>query len=138
MTRRITETHTIMKRLFLSLGLVVLAAVTVACSATAAQPPASSGPVDPNAPVIVAQGNAFASTTVDVTADKAFALTLDNKDSAPHNVAIFTDSSASTPISVGEIVSSTKATQQVPALAPGSYFFRCDVHHEMTGTINAE
>ena len=127
-----------MKRLFLSLGLVVLAAVTVACSGGAAQPPASSGPVDPNAPVIVAQGNAFSPTTLDVTADKAFSLTLDNKDSAPHNVAIYTDSSASTSISVGEIVSSTKATQQVPALKPGSYFFRCDVHHEMTGTINAK
>ena len=127
-----------MKRLFLSLGLVVLAAITAACSSTAAQPPASAGPVDPNAPVIVAQGNVFSPSTLDVTADKAFSLTLDNKDSAPHNVAIFTDSSASTSISVGEIVSSAKATQQVPALAAGSYFFRCDVHHEMTGTINAK
>ena len=43
-----------------------------------------------------------------------------------------------TSISVGEIVSSAKATQQVPALAAGSYFFRCDVHKEMTGTINAK
>jgi plastocyanin len=127
-----------MKRQFLALGLVVLAAATAACSSTAAQPPASAGPVDPNAPVIVAQGNVFSPSTLDVTADKAFSLTLDNKDSAPHNVAIFTDSSASTSISVGEIVSSAKATQQVPALAPGSYFFRCDVHKEMTGTINAK
>ena len=127
-----------MKRLFLSLGLVVLAALTVACSSTAAQPPASAGPVDPDAPVIVAQNNVYAPSTLDVTADKAFTLTLDNKDSAPHNVAVYTDSSASQSISVGEIVSSTKATQQVPALAAGSYFFRCDVHHEMTGTINAK
>jgi plastocyanin len=127
-----------MKRLILSLGLVVLAAASVACSSTSAQPPASSGPVDPNAPVITAQGNAFSPTTVDVTADKAFSLTFDNKDSAPHNVAIYTDSSASSPISVGEIVSGTKASQPVPALKPGSYFFRCDVHHEMTGTINAK
>ena len=127
-----------MKRLFLALGLVVLAALTAACSSTAAQPPASAGPVDPNAPVIVAQGNAFIPSTLDVTADKAFSLTLDNKDAAPHNVAIYTDSGAGTSISVGEIVSSTTATQQVPALAAGSYFFRCDVHHEMTGTINAK
>jgi plastocyanin len=127
-----------MKRLFLALGLVVLAAVTAACSSSAAQPPASAGPVDPNAPVIVAQGNAFSPAALDVTADKAFSLTLDNKDSAPHNVAIFTDSSAATSISVGEIVSNAKTTQQVPALAAGSYFFRCDVHKEMTGTINAK
>jgi plastocyanin len=127
-----------MKRFILSLGLVVLAAASVACSSTAAQAPASSGPVDPNAPVITAQGNAFSPTTVDVTADKAFSLTFDNKDNAPHNVAIYTDSGAGTSISVGEVVSSNKATQQVPALAPGTYFFRCDVHHEMTGTINAK
>jgi len=127
-----------MKRLFLALGLVVLAAFTAACSSTSAQPPASAGPVDPNAPVIVAQGNAFSPSSLDASADKAFSLTLDNKDSAPHNVAIYTDSGAATAISVGEIVSSTKATQQVPALAAGSYFFRCDVHKEMTGTINAK
>jgi len=81
---------------------------------------------------------AFSPTTLDVTANKAFSLTLDNKDSAPHNVAIYTDSGAGTSISVGEVVSSNKTTQQVPALAPGTYFFRCDVHHEMTGTINAK
>ena len=128
-----------MKRLFLSLGLVVLAAVTAACSSTAApaagigrsgrpeRSRSSSPRATPSRP-----------STLDVTADKAFSLTLDNKDSAPHNVAIFTDSSAATPISIGEIVSSAKATQQVPALAAGSYFFRCDVHKEMTGTINAK
>ncbi|HEX5014503.1 MAG TPA: cupredoxin domain-containing protein [Candidatus Limnocylindrales bacterium] len=125
-----------MKRFILSLGFVVLAAVSVACSSSSG-PPASAGPVDPNAPVVVAQNNAFAPTTFDVTADKALTLTLDNKDGVPHNVAIFTDSSASTSISVGEIVTNAKATQQVPALKPGSYFFRCDVHHDMTGTITA-
>jgi plastocyanin len=127
-----------MKRLFLSLCLVVLAAVTVACSSGAAGAPASAGPVDPNAPVITAQNMAFSPTSLDVTANKAFSLTLDNKDSAPHNVAIYKDSGASQAISVGEIVSSNKATQQVPALAPGTYFFRCDVHHDMTGTITAK
>jgi plastocyanin len=127
-----------MKRLFLTFGLVVLAIVTVACSGAAAEAPASSGPVDPNAPVITASGNAFSPSTLDVTADKAFSLTLDNKDGAPHNVAIYTDSSASTKVSVGEIVSSSKTTQQVPALAAGTYFFRCDVHHDMTGTITAK
>ena len=127
-----------MKRLILGLGLVVLATVATACSSAAAEPPASAGPVDPNAPVVVAQNMAFAPNTVTVTAGKAFSLTLDNKDGAPHNVAIYTDSSASQSVSVGQIVSSSKATQQVPALAKGSYFFRCDVHHDMTGTIVAQ
>jgi plastocyanin len=73
-----------------------------------------------------------------VKSGKAFSLTLDNKDAAPHNVAIYKDSSAAQQVSIGEIVSSKSATQQVPALDKGTYFFRCDVHHEMTGTIVAE
>jgi plastocyanin len=127
-----------MKRLFTTLGLAALAVIAVACSGAAAQPPASAGPVDPNAPVVVAQGNVFSPATLTVKADKAFSLTLDNKDSAPHNVAIFKDASAAEAVSIGEIVSSSKATQQVPALAKGEYFFRCDVHKEMTGKIVAE
>ncbi|HSL34652.1 MAG TPA: cupredoxin domain-containing protein [Candidatus Limnocylindrales bacterium] len=127
-----------MKRLFTTLGLAALAVIAVACSGAAAQPPASAGPVDPNAPVVVAQGNAFSPATVTIKADKAFNLTLDNKDSAPHNVAIFKDASAAEAVSIGEIVSSSKATQQVPALAKGEYFFRCDVHKEMTGKVVAE
>lgn len=129
-----------MKRLVLTLGLVAVAAIAAACSSGGGgtQPPASVGPVDPNAPVVVAKNNAFSPTTLTVEADKAFTLTLDNQDSAPHNVAIFKDSSAAESISIGEIVSSTKAEQQVPALSAGAYFFRCDVHKEMTGEIVAE
>ena len=128
-----------MKRLTLTLGLLVLAVVSIACSpASGANPTTPTGPVDPNAPVVVAQNNAFSPATVNVKSGKAFSLTLDNKDAAPHNVAIYKDSSASEKVSIGEIVSSTSATQQVPALDKGQYFFRCDVHHEMIGTIVVE
>lgn len=127
-----------MNRLFTTLALAALAVNAVACSGAAAQPPASAGPANPSAPVVVAQGNAFSPATVTVEADKTLSLTLDNKDSAPHNVAIFKDASAAEAVSIGEIVSSSKATQQVPALAKGEYFFRCDVHKEMTGKIVAE
>jgi plastocyanin len=65
------------------------------------------------------------------------AVHFDNRDSAPHNVAIYTDSSASSKLSIGEIVSSGTTDQVVPTLAPGTYFFRCDVHTNMTGTIVA-
>jgi plastocyanin len=128
-----------MKRLALTLGLLILATVTVACSTTSGgSATASAGPVDPNAPVVVAQNNVFSPATVTVPSGKAFSLTLDNKDGAPHNVAIYRDSSAAEKVSIGEIVSSTSTTQQVPALEKGQYFFRCDVHQEMTGTIVAQ
>ncbi len=127
-----------MKRMILTLGLAVLAAVAIGCSSASGGTPPSAGPVDPDAPVIVAQGNAFSPAALTVKAGKAFSLTLDNRDAAPHNVAIFTDSSAGQSVSIGEIVSSTTATQQVPALDKAEYFFRCDIHKEMTGKIVAE
>jgi plastocyanin len=127
-----------MKRISLTIGLLVLVAVTAACSSASGGQPASAGPVDANVPVITAQGNVFAPATLTVKAGKAFSLTLDNKDSAPHNVAIFKDASAAEQISIGEIVSSRSVAQQVPSLVKGTYFFRCDVHREMTGAIVAE
>ncbi len=126
-----------MKRILLSLGLVALAAISAACSTAAAQP-IPSGPVDANGPTIVAKDMAFSPSNVEVKAGSNFTLHFDNQESAPHNVAIYTDSGAAQKISIGEIVSSAKKDQVVPALAAGSYFFRCDVHTTMTGTIVAK
>jgi plastocyanin len=126
-----------MKRILLALGLVALAAISAACSSAAAQPVAS-GPVDPAGPTIVAKDLVFSPTSVEVKAGTNFTLHFDNQEAAPHNVAIYTDSSAATKVSIGEIVSSKKVDQVVPALAAGSYFFRCDVHTNMTGTITAK
>ena len=38
----------------------------------------------------------------------------------------------------GEIFSSGSKVYDVPALEAGTYFFRCDVHPDMTGTITAK
>jgi plastocyanin len=127
-----------MKRILLAFGLAALAAIAIGCSGNAAKPPAPSGPVDPNGPTIVAKDLKFQQTSVEVKAGGAFTLHLDNQDSAPHNVAIYTDSGAGTAIAVGDVVTSAKSDLAVPALAAGSYFFRCDVHHDMTGTIVAK
>ena len=126
-----------MKRILLALGLLAIAAVGAAC-APVAKPPTPSGPVDPNGPTIVAKAMKFETTNVEVKADGAFTLHFDNQDTAPHNVAIFTDSSAATPVSIGEVITAAKADQVVPGLKAGTYFFRCDVHHDMTGTIVAK
>jgi plastocyanin len=127
-----------MKRLAAILALVAVAAIGAACS-SAAPAPSVSGSVDPNGPTVVAKDLKFqAPTTIDVKAGENFTLHFDNQDSAPHNLAIYTDSSAGSAISVGQVITSSKADQVVPALKPGTYFFRCDVHHDMTGTITAQ
>jgi plastocyanin len=132
-----------MKRLTLALGLLGLAALLAACSTATAAPaspsPAATGNPGSSAVTIVAKDLAFTQPEITVPAGRAFELTFDNQDGAPHNVAIFTDSSASTKVSAGEIFSGPgQKTQSVPALAAGSYFFRCDVHQNMTGTIVAK
>jgi plastocyanin len=125
-----------MKRILLAIGLVALAAISAACSSAAAQP-LPSGPVDTNGPTVVAKDMKFTSPSIEVKAGTNFTLHFDNQDAAPHNVAIYTDSTASSAVSVGEIVTSGAKDQVVPALKAGTYFFRCDVHHDMTGTIVA-
>ena len=126
-----------MKRLIATLGLAAVTALSAACAASAPAP-SVSGPVDPNGPTVVAKDMKFQTGNVEVKAGENLTIHFDNQDSAPHNLAIYKDSSASTPISIGQVISSANADQVIPALAAGTYFFRCDVHHDMTGTIVAK
>lgn len=131
-----------MKRLTLTIGLLGLAAVLAACSGTPATPgtgsPTASAPAG-DAVLVTARDLKFDQTAITVPADEAFDLVLDNQEGAPHNVAIYTDESASTKISIGDVISGpAQKTQTVPALAVGTYFFRCDVHPDMKGSIVAE
>jgi plastocyanin len=128
-----------MKRLIATLALATVALAAAACGSTSAAPPASPAtPADPNAPAISADQLKFDQAAVTVPAGEAFQLSFTNKEAAPHNVAIYTDSSASQSLFQGEIFSSATKVYEVPALAAGDYFFRCDVHPDMTGTITAE
>lgn len=131
-----------MKRLTLTFGLVVLAVALAACSNTSAAPTESDVPSAPAAGgsvTVTAKDLKFTAAEVSAPADKAFDLVFDNQDGAPHNVAIYTDSTLSTKVSVGEIFGGpAQKTQAVPALAAGTYFFRCDVHPDMQGTIVAK
>lgn len=123
-------------------ALLLLTLALGACSPTSGAP--ASGSAAPTAPGgvevrISADKLAFDASQVTVPAGKLVTIVFENKESVPHNVAVYTDSTVSQPISVGEIFSgpATK-TQQVSALAAGSYFFRCDLHPDMTGSLIAE
>ena len=63
-------------------------------------------------------------------ANKSFTITFNNQDSGvPHNVAIYSNSSASKVLFTGQIVTGVKTvTYHVPALPAGTYYYRCDVH----------
>jgi plastocyanin len=128
-----------MKRLTLTFGLLALAAVLAACSGASAgnpSPAAPAGSPSGDAVSIVAKDLKFVPTAVSVKADAGFDIAFDNQDSAPHNIAITSASGAS--VFKGEIVTSTKVTYTVPALAAGTYTFICEVHPDMKGTITAQ
>jgi plastocyanin len=129
-----------MKRFVLGLGLVALAVVTAACSGGSTVSPAGSAPPPASAPaggaiVVAAKDLKFSTTTIAAPADEAFQIVLDNQESAPHNIAIKDASGAV--VFKGEVVTSTKVTNDVPALAAGTYEFFCEVHPDMKGTLSA-
>jgi plastocyanin len=53
-----------------------------------------------------------------------------NKESEPHNVAIYTNRSKATSIEVGDAISGPSKTVDYPvdALAAGEYYFDCVIH----------
>ena len=132
-----------MQRLVLGLGLVALAVIATACSGgggTTSSPAASAPAASASAGagdgiVVVAKDIKFSPTSITAPADEAFQIVLDNQDSAPHNIAI--KDAAGAEVFKGEIVSQTQVTNDIPALAAGSYTFWCEVHPEMTGTLTA-
>jgi plastocyanin len=87
--------------------------------------------------VIAAQNIAFDTTTLTFPADTPSKLTFQNNDAGtPHNIGIYTDESASKELFKGEIVTGVDSiVYDIPKLAEGSYFFRCDVHPTMNGTV---
>ena len=61
-----------------------------------------------------------------------------NKDTnIPHNFAVYQDASAKDVVARGAICNAPcENTIEVPALPPGRYFFKCDLHPQtMTGTL---
>jgi plastocyanin len=122
-----------------AVAVAALAFAIAACGPTpAAVSSAASGVADPASPRLTAKDLAFDRTTVEVPAGRPFTLVFDNEDGAPHNVAIYRDDAATNRLFSGEIFGgpATRA-YAVPALAAGTYTFRCDVHQDMHGTVIA-
>lgn len=115
---------------------IVLVAILAACSGggSAASP---SPPVEADL-TVNAEGNAFAPATITLTAGEPTTVFFRNLDGQPHNIAIYTDDTATESLFVGETITDATVTYEIPALEPGEYFFRCDVHPDMTGTVVVE
>jgi plastocyanin len=117
------------------------APIFVALSVTACSAASGDAGAPPSAPaggaLIVADGLAFDRTRLEIPAEVAFPLLFENRDGAPHNVAIL-DERDDSAVFVGEIFGGPGSrTYAVPPIAAGTYRFRCDVHPDMAGTVIA-
>lgn len=86
---------------------------------------------------IVAENTEFDTDRLELPADTPTPLTLDNRDPAPHNVAIFEgDSAAGEPVFRFEPFTGPKVeTHPIDPLPAGEYYFHCEVHPTMEGTV---
>ena len=113
----------------------LLAIVVAACGSEVMTGPLPTAPAGGAA--IVSAGLEFNLDEIDVAAGAPFDLLFQNRDAIPHNVTIVGPDGQ--PLYVGEIFSGPGSkTYVVPALAPGRYAFRCDVHPlSMVGNVVA-
>ena len=108
-----------------------------AATAATAPVPAVTGQVVPI--TLTARNSTFSATTLTAPAGATVVMTFVNDDTnMPHNFALYTNATALTTIFAGDLVTGPGTityTFTAPP-APGTYFFRCDVHPElMTGTF---
>ena len=89
---------------------------------------------------VVAEGLAFDVETIDLAAEEPATIEFDNRDAgAQHNIAIYEEEDASGEIFVGELITGPDTiTYEFEAPPAGEYFFRCDVHPDMSGNVVSE
>ena len=86
---------------------------------------------------VVAEGLQFDTKELDLPAGQPSTITFENKDAGtPHNIAIYNDASKSTILFQGEQFPGVATkTYDVGPLEAGTYYFQCDVHTTMNGTV---
>ena len=120
----------------LSATVIALALVIVAGCTAGSSSPSAPQSTDPNAVTITARDLEFSTSTLSAPEDEPFQIVFDNQEAAPHNVAIYRDAGATDGVFVPDPFSGpARVTYDVPALAAGTYFFRCDLHPDMSGEL---
>jgi len=140
----VTNFRTALRRGTVLSAVIALAAFMAACST-----PSESGDDEGSTgggTVAVADGAVelsaadleFDASVIEATVGEAFTITFTNNESQPHNVAIYTEEGGDE-IVKGNVIGEGETDEvAVEALEAGEYFFVCDVHPEMTGTVVVE
>lgn len=87
---------------------------------------------------IAANNLQFETNHLDVPAGTAFVIAFNNEEAQPHNVSILEAQGSATALFRGEIVTGpTEVDYEVDPIEAGEYYFQCDVHPNMSGSVTA-
>jgi plastocyanin len=117
--------------------LLVAALIFAACGGDSVSPEELT-PGPPTTDLhLIARGLKYDSKTLSAPANTMVSLTFSNDDSGVlHNVAFYEDKSAKEKIFAGELISGKKVeTYEFETPGRGQYYFRCDAHPDMNGTL---
>ena len=130
--------------------LIPLALALAACSQASSQwtplpsgaePPAACARTDAEGLIAISADQLrFSAPCMAAPAGLAFVVRFTNNESEPHNVAIYTDRSKKTSVTVGDTITGPDKTvdYRVDALATGDYYFECTIHPAaMNGALYA-
>jgi plastocyanin len=122
-----------------SVALFFAALLTIgaaACTSGGGASPGATVSVTDGAVTINSDNLAFDVGTIQAPSGTPFTVTLNNLEGQPHNFAVYTREGGDV-IVQGSIITGPDASTvvDVPALEPGTYYFQCDVHPDMKGSI---
>ncbi|HEX5039730.1 MAG TPA: cupredoxin domain-containing protein [Candidatus Limnocylindria bacterium] len=115
-----------------------------ACSSSSPSQAAESGDnaggggtatVTDGAVTITAENLQFDANVIQATAGEDFTITLVNNDSAPHNISLYTEEGGETIVTGDTADPGATVTVDVSGLDAGTYYFHCDIHPEMSGSV---
>jgi plastocyanin len=96
-----------------------------------AEPPAACARTDADGVIALSADQLrFSAPCMAAAAGLAFVVRFTNNESEPHNVAIYTDRSKATSVTVGDAVIGPNKTVDYPVdgLGAGDYYFVCTIH----------
>jgi plastocyanin len=89
---------------------------------------------------VIAKGIAFDTERIAVPAGQPVQLRLDNEDAGVlHNIAVYRDDRASDLVVRGKLFDGPRERDyRFEAMPAGTYYFQCDLHPAMNGTLTAQ